>query len=193
MHDRSPAAVALNAGATARKREQANAAVFVNLHPLRKGSGICLGEHAQVAASVERGSPRRVRQDRPRSVCHLRRYWQWQRIPPAPRCLQPRRLRRSPVRAWPRVVPPCTVRIWVANAAIEPGARRTDADIAGSIDIDAAGGRAGPDAERQPAAAGEVADEEVRLVGADIPGLRGKAAGAGLFEAVARACRWYVM
>ncbi len=43
-------------------------------------------------------------------------------------------------------------------------------------------GGAGADPERQAAAAGEVADEEVRLVGADVPGLGCVAAAVGLLH-----------
>src|SRR6185295_2391372 len=60
---------------------------------------------------------------------------------------------------------------------------RADAHVAVRRDVDRAGGRAGPDAERQFRAAGHVADEEVGLVGADVPGLGREAAGVVLLEA----------
>src|SRR6185369_17687117 len=57
-----------------------------------------------------------------------------------------------------------------------------DAHEAAGVDVDRAGGRAGPDAERQARAAGYVADEEVGLVAGDVPGLGREAAGVVLLQ-----------
>src|SRR6185369_4478014 len=56
-------------------------------------------------------------------------------------------------------------------------------DLAVSGDVDRAGRRAGTDAERKAGDTGHVANEEVRLVARDVPGLRGEAAGVVLLEA----------
>src|SRR5437660_8752410 len=61
-----------------------------------------------------------------------------------------------------------------------------EADVAVSGNVDRAGRRAGTNAQRQTRAAGHVADEPVRLVRADVPGLRGEAAAAGLLLANGR-------
>ena len=164
--------------------DRRTAPVVVKPYSLRKGSAICFREHAQVAAPVKRGGLRRIRQDQPHRVC-VRVRWSTgsQEASPYPIVLPPRR----PTFPFHQAAcPAVTVRICVGarRCNLKSGAHCTDADIAGGIDIDTAGWRAGPDAERQPAAAGDVADEEIRLVGADIPGLCGKAAGAGLFVAL---------
>src|SRR6185312_10942157 len=63
------------------------------------------------------------------------------------------------------------------------GRRRADAHVAVGGDVDRTGRRAGPDAEGELRAAGDVADEEVGLVGADVPGLGREAAGVVLLQA----------
>src|SRR5262249_43998663 len=66
------------------------------------------------------------------------------------------------------------------NGQLVRRARRPDADITGGGDIEAAGRRAGPDAEWQEAAPGEIANEEVRLVAGNVPGLGGETAAGVL-------------
>src|SRR2546425_13036251 len=61
-------------------------------------------------------------------------------------------------------------------------ARRPDANIATRADVNRAGWRAGPDAERQTRAASHVANEEVGFVAGYVPSLRCKPAAVVLFE-----------
>src|SRR5688572_28738974 len=67
--------------------------------------------------------------------------------------------------------------------------RRTDAGVAVRADVDRAGRRTRADAEGQSRTAGQVADEEVRFVARDVPGLGGEAAPVGLLEAHGRRVR----
>src|ERR1700681_1606710 len=66
------------------------------------------------------------------------------------------------------------------------GAGGSHPHVAAGADVDRAGGRARPDAEGQAGAAGDVADEEVRLVAGDVPGLGREAAGVVLLQAQGR-------
>src|SRR5438270_5001215 len=65
-------------------------------------------------------------------------------------------------------------------------ARDSNPHVAGAGDIETACGRSRPEAERQPAAARHVPDEEVRLIAGDVPGLRRKTGGRRLLEPMRR-------